>query len=236
MNNIDPYQLFSASCAPCSSDDSIFFNLILGTSYENTKENCIIFLKNYSKQFLYSKREIFKLLINELTLNQYSNKIINNNESIYLIRQLIKKYSRNIILNALYEFICERDNEVFPLINNKNNYNNDSSINNNGQNISNEDDSNYNEKDEINKNNKINKNNLFLAKKRKTLYPSEIDKIKNQSNKRNEGNKTKSKNNKKEDINQIINKENNEEINIKKEKEKEKLKNKGIYDEEMKEE
>ena len=92
MNNNDSNQLLSASCPPCSSDDSIFFNLILRTSYENTKENCLIFLKNYSQQILYSKRDIFKIIINELTFNQYSNKMINNNESIYLIRQFIKKY------------------------------------------------------------------------------------------------------------------------------------------------
>ena len=226
MNNIDSYQLFSASCAPCSSDNSIFFNLILGTNYEDTKENCVIFLKNYSNHFFYTKREIFKLLINELTLNQNSNTINNNNESIYLIRQLIKKYSRNNILNALYEFVCEKDVEVFPLINNKKN-------DDNGQYISNEDDSSYNEKEEINnKKSIIKKNNLFLAKKRKILYPSKIDKIINKSNKRSIGIQTKKSKNQ----NRIINKENNEENNIKKEKEKQQFQIKRIYNEEIKEE
>ena len=116
-------QLSSIACPPCPSDDSIFFNLILGTAYENTKENCLIFLKNYSKQIFYSKREIFKIVINELTLNEYSDNRIGNAESIYLIRQLIKKYTKNNIINALYEFISEKDNEMPPNVDDKNNMN-----------------------------------------------------------------------------------------------------------------
>jgi len=235
MNNNDSNQLLSASCPPCSSDDSIFFNLILRTSYENTKENCLIFLKNYSQQILYSKRDIFKIIINELTFNQYSNKMINNNESIYLIRQFIKKYSRNNILNALYEFISEKENEKFPLIGNKNNNNcncNDEfSMNNNENSFSNEEGSNNNENekggnDELNEINRIKRNNRFLAKKRKPLCTTE------------NGKKLKKINNKKkEDEKQIINKENkesNRNINIKNEGEQ--LQKKDINDEEMREE
>ena len=64
-------------------------------------------------------------------------KIIGNDESIYLIRQVIKKYSRNNILNALFEFICEKENDDPPIDQDKNNTTNDTSINKN-QNIENE--------------------------------------------------------------------------------------------------
>ena len=99
------------ACAPSYSNESVFFNLILNTNYENTKENCVIFFKNYSKNIIISKRDLFRNIINELTLSQISNKDINNNsnESIYLIRTCIKKYSRNNIINALYDFISQND-------------------------------------------------------------------------------------------------------------------------------
>ena len=110
MDTFDSNQLYSSACAPCYSDDSIFFNLILNSNYENTKENCLIFLNNYSKQILLTKRDIFKIFISELTLGEYSSQNICNDESKYLIRQVVKKYSKNNILNALYEFISENDN------------------------------------------------------------------------------------------------------------------------------
>ena len=111
MDTFDSNQLYSSACAPCYSDDSIFFNLILNSDYENTKENCLTFLNNYSKQILLTKRDIFKIFISELTVGEYSNQnIICNDESKYLIRQVVKKYSKNNILNALYEFISENDN------------------------------------------------------------------------------------------------------------------------------
>jgi hypothetical protein len=44
-----------------------------------------------------------------MTLSENVDKI-GNDESIYLIRLLIKKYTRNNILNALYDFICENEN------------------------------------------------------------------------------------------------------------------------------
>ena len=110
MDTFDSNQLYSSACAPCYSDDSIFFNLILNSDYENTKENCLTFLNNYSKQILLTKRDIFKIFISELTLGEYSSQNICNDESKYLIRQVVKKYSKNNILNALYEFISENDN------------------------------------------------------------------------------------------------------------------------------
>ena len=110
MESYDSMNLISNISAPCSSDDSLFFNLLLGTNYENTKENCLKFIINLSKHIYFSKREIFKILINELTLNKYQNKVIGNDESLYLVHQLIKKYSRNNILNALYDYISEKDN------------------------------------------------------------------------------------------------------------------------------
>ena len=91
------------------SENSIFFNLVLKSNYENTKENCLQFLQNFQKQIYLPKRELFKSIINEMTLSETVDKI-GNDESIYLIRLLIKKYTRNNILNALYDFICENEN------------------------------------------------------------------------------------------------------------------------------
>ena len=105
-----PYNTYA--CAPPSANESVFFNLILNTKYENTKENCLIFLKNYSKNMAIIKKDLFKNMINELTLNPISNKIIgnDNDESLYLIRACIKKYSRSNIINALFDFISQNDN------------------------------------------------------------------------------------------------------------------------------
>jgi len=130
MNIFDPSQ-FSNDCAPIYSDDSIFFNLILNSNYENTKENCLLFLRNYSKRIYYTKRDIFRIIINELTLGDNSSLNIGKDESIYLIRQIIKKYSRNNIINALYDFVSLNEDENMnenSLTNqekNSNNYTND---------------------------------------------------------------------------------------------------------------
>ena len=152
MNTFDPNQ-FSNNCAPIHSDDSIFFNLILNSNYENTKENCLLFLRNYSKQILYTKRDIFRIIINELTLGENANQDIRNDESIYLIHQIIKKYSRNNIINALYDFISvnegENENEN-NLINKEKNTNNSSSTND----LSNDKSQNHERGQSINKNNK----------------------------------------------------------------------------------
>ena len=131
MDSTDSTQLFSNASPPVFSDNSIFFNLILGTSYENTKENCLLFLKNYSRNIIFPKREVLKILINELTLNKNSIKMLGNDEALYLMQQLIKKYSRNNIINALYEFISEKDDNFFTPImeNNLNNSSVDSSMN-----------------------------------------------------------------------------------------------------------
>lgn len=131
---MDSRQLLSSAGPPAFSEDSLFFNLILGTNYENTKDNCLQFLKNYSKNMFYPKREIFKILINELILNESSTKILDineNNECIYLMRQLIKKYSKTNIVNALYDYISEKENVFFPPVidNNLNNTSVESSLN-----------------------------------------------------------------------------------------------------------
>ena len=112
-----PYNTYA--CAPPSANESVFFNLILNTKYENTKENCLIFLKNYSKNMAIIKRDLFKNMINELTLNPISNKIIgnDNDESLYLIRTCIKKYSRSNIINALFDFISQNENINNNIIN-----------------------------------------------------------------------------------------------------------------------
>jgi len=126
MNIFDPSQ-FSNDCAPIYSDDSIFFNLILNSNYENTKENCLLFLRNYSKRIPYTKRDIFRIIINELTLGDNSDLNIGRDESIYLIRQIIKKYSRNNIINALYDFVSlnEDENSLMNQEKNSSNYTND---------------------------------------------------------------------------------------------------------------
>ena len=131
MNNETLFSFNTYECAPVYSNESLFFNLILNTNFENTKENCLIFLKNYSKHIILSKRDLFKNIINELTLSQISNKEINNNndESIYLIRTCINKYSRNNIINALFDFISQNDNITDNInINSSNTTNDISSI------------------------------------------------------------------------------------------------------------
>ena len=78
-SSIDPLLSNNAcACAPSYCNESIFFNLILNTEYENTKENCLIFLQNYSKHVILPKRDLFKNIINELTLSQFSKKEINS--------------------------------------------------------------------------------------------------------------------------------------------------------------
>ena len=231
MNNFEPN-----SCPPCPSDESIFFNLILGTRYENTKENCLIFLNNYSRQIFYSKREIFKILIKELTLGEYSNKEIGNDESIYLIRQLIKKYSRNNIINALYDFVSEKENFVSPK-DDKNKNNNDlispnDLINKNENNKKDEVTENINiskkkennnkdkeeyEKEELNNSQNQNKNLKFLSKKRKVLNLEKSDKTlkfpvkgKSTKNLKNSSNKKKENKNIKTPIEKYFNNINND--------------------------
>ena len=107
-----PFSQNTYACAPSYNNESLFFNLMLNTNYENTKENCLIFLTNYSKHIMISKRDLFKNVVNELTLNnQISNKNINNDsdESIYLLRTFIKKYSRINIINAIFEFVQQNE-------------------------------------------------------------------------------------------------------------------------------
>ena len=114
-----PFSLNTYACAPSYTKESLFFNMILNTEYENTKENCLIFFKNYSKNIILSKRDLFKNIINELTLSHLSNNSINNNEdeSLYLIRTCIKKYSRNNIINALFDYVSQNDNNENNIIN-----------------------------------------------------------------------------------------------------------------------
>ena len=255
MESFDSVNFFSSACAPCSSDDSIFFNLILGTNYENTKENCLQFLRNFSKHIFFPKREIFKILINELTLNEYPNKVIGNDEFIYLIRQLIKKYSRNHIINALYDFISENDNNIGP----ENDINSTDSSMNRNQNclpfekelkisakkfnpIYEKDNEGDNESNENMPKNNIN----FLSKKRK-LLPLQKETIKEKKDKRKKKGKKSKKENKekKEEKKDNIKEEKEDDINIKIENEdiEKDIKNdednydgEGDGDEEMKEE
>ena len=256
MDNIDPIQQISEASPPCFSDDSIFFNLILGTNYENTKENCLQFLKNYSKTIFFPKREVFKILINELTLNENSIKILGNNESIYLMRQLIKKYSRNIILNALYDFVNEKENEFFsPGFDNNNINSTDESsimsklINNEtekdskfGFNNSNiirekekeEDDEKSqlpNEEDDDNKK----ENNQFLSKKRKLCKKRKKLKLKwNNKKKKNKNISKKEIKEKYEEKKENIEREKGEQFNDKKENEEKKIDNLLMKNEENK--
>lgn len=181
MNNLFSNQLSSNSCPPCPSDDSLFFNLILGINYENTKENCYIFLKNYSRQYSYQRRDLFIIIINQLVTNEYPDKMAVNNESVYLVRQLIKKYTKNNILNALYEFISEKE-ESLPQIQDKNDMNciNDISLANNdnypNNKISSKENKKINNKEkEKYENNELSTNiqkiTSFLSKKRSSQDP-----------------------------------------------------------------
>ena len=100
----------SYACAPSCDNASLLFNLVLNTNYEDTKENCLIFLRNYSKHIIITKRNLYKILINGLIMNQCSNK---SKENIKILdsftRLFLDKYSMNNIINALYDFISERD-------------------------------------------------------------------------------------------------------------------------------
>ena len=176
MNKDSPflYNTFT-NAAPSYSNESVFFNLILNTNYENTKENCLIFFKNYCKNIIISKRNLFKNIINELTLNQISNKAINNNndESLYLIRTCINKYSRNNIINALFDFISQNDNNIVK-INSSDNINNPLLIENKIVNVVNKEEINVLDKKEKNGEKKrLNKdvivvdNNIIITTKKK---------------------------------------------------------------------
>ena len=217
-----PFSNNSYECAPCYNNESLFFNLILNTKYENTKENCLIFFRNYSRNIILSKRDLFKNIINELTLSQLSNKTLDNNnstESIYLIRTCIKNYSRNNIINALYDFISEDNNNNInnniQNINSKNyelNNNNDNviKIEENNEEIKENSDEEYilNQSLMNHSSNKKKKNVIFLCRKRKF----DISRENNENNKNINGKKSKIKEKKE-------NKEKKKEIfNIKKEK------------------
>ena len=56
MDKQESTHLLSNACPPVFSDDSLFFNLILGTTYENTKENCLLFLK-ITQEILFFQKE-----------------------------------------------------------------------------------------------------------------------------------------------------------------------------------
>ena len=200
-------QSFSNACPPVYTEDySLFFNLILGIKFENTKDNCLQFLKNYSKNIFLPKRQLFMFLINELTLNKINDNMskgLGNNESIYLIRQLIKKYSRNNIINALYDFISVDDNDFIPPGNDNNLINStfDSSMNqlqssqserdskfeynNLGQIQENqgEEDKEKNNNDNENESKSERKKNQFLSRKRKLANSQKKNKNRNNKNK-----------------------------------------------------
>ena len=259
MDSYDSRQIISGACPPAYSEDSLFFNLILGTNYENTKDNCLQFLRNYSKNnMFYPKREIFKLLINELILNESSNNVPDSNECVYLMRQVIKKYSKNNILNALYDYIIERDNYFFsPILDNyPNNTSAESSLNKLQSSQSDKDsksiiNNNFIISQEMkNKEKKENaeyeeKNKKFLSRKRQ--YP---DKNKKKNKKKKKGNANKKlikkakvkkgdahkeqekeeANKRDEEVPKGKGEDNNEEIKIKREN----IENEGKKEEEMK--
>ena len=231
-NNSDTsFSYNTYACAPPSANESVFFNLILNTKYENTKENWLIFLKNYSKNIAIIKKDLFKNMINELTLVPISNKIMSNDndESLYLIRACIKKYSRQNIINSLYEFISQNEININSNSNNISNINSTSDNSNvnslfdkiekveNNEEIQDENDKgkivnkDIEDIDIINDINKKEKNINLLKRKRKHHSEENIHnakKFKNSSS--NEDKKDEEVNN--ENINNINN------INIKKEK------------------
>ena len=212
INNELPLSNNSYACAPFCTNESIFFQLILNTSYENTKENCLIFLRNYSKKIIITKRDLFKTIITELILTQRSNKSLENNnnlESLYLIRTFINNYSMNNIINALYDFITEKDEiNINKIINEKKeDFIDEQSIMNQSM-IS------------INSSvNKKKKNSNFLSKKRKIDLNEDIkDILNNKKNKNIEDIKIKEEkfDENDKDINNILYKDNH--VKIKTEK------------------
>ena len=97
-------------CAPSYTNESLLFHMILNTDYENTKENCLIFLRNYSKHLIIAKRNLFKIIIKGLIFTQCLNKSSEKNENLdSFTRLFLDKYSMNNIINALYDFISEKD-------------------------------------------------------------------------------------------------------------------------------
>ena len=212
INNELPLSNNSYACAPFCTNESIFFQLILNTSYENTKENCLIFLRNYSKKIIITKRDLFKTIITELILTQRSNKSLENNnnlESLYLIRTFINNYSMNNIINALYDFITEKDEiNINKIINEKKeDFIDEQSIMNQSM---------MSIKSSVNKKKK---NSNFLSKKRKIDLNEDIkDILNNKKNKNNEDIKIKEEkfDENDKDINNILYKDNH--VKIKTEK------------------
>ena len=103
----------SYACAPSYDNESLLFNMVLNTNYENTKENCLIFLRNYSRLLITTKRDLYKILINGLISINSSSKSTEEKENLNSFTRLIlNKYTMNNIINALYDFISEKDEIV----------------------------------------------------------------------------------------------------------------------------
>ena len=103
----------SYACAPSYDNESLLFNMVLNTNYENTKENCLIFLRNYSRLLITTKRDLYKILINGLISINSSGKSTEEKENLNSFTRLIlNKYTMNNIINALYDFISEKDEIV----------------------------------------------------------------------------------------------------------------------------
>ena len=103
----------SYACPPSYDNESLLFNMVLNTNYENTKENCLIFLRNYSRLLITTKRDLYKILINGLISINSSSKSTEEKENLNSFTRLIlNKYTMNNIINALYDFISEKDEIV----------------------------------------------------------------------------------------------------------------------------
>ena len=103
----------SYACAPSYDNESLLFNMVLNANYENTKENCLIFLRNYSRLLITTKRDLYKILINGLISINSSGKSTEEKENLNSFTRLIlNKYTMNNIINALYDFISEKDEIV----------------------------------------------------------------------------------------------------------------------------
>lgn len=103
----------SYACAPSYDNESLLFNMVLNTNYENTKENCLIFLRHYSRLLITTKRDLYKILINGLISINSSSKSTKEKENLNSFTRLIlNKYTMNNIINALYDFISEKDEIV----------------------------------------------------------------------------------------------------------------------------
>jgi len=86
--------------------------MVLNTNYENTKENCLIFLRNYSRLLITTKRDLYKILINGLISINSSSKSTEEKENLKKFlrgefdkNEEIIKLDSNSSMEDIYNFL-----------------------------------------------------------------------------------------------------------------------------------